>query len=246
MDIKFIKPTRLMRTQFDNVNSLSELLWQRYSEPDKKVCYDLTTKSITENYCEQILGYQPNILVNEFDPGINVPNLFSKVNNKPICLIKPNTLRNEWFITSRNPKSEYLQKFVDMYRDQFYIISLANLSEDVEFYEKKLKGCHYYIEEAKSLDQTIHLFKLTSLIVCSVSFWVPLALAMNKRTICLYGGHVPPQRIVDSRISRPNFATLAPDPFCFCYKLKHECNKEISQTEIERIFKEQTHAAIHS
>lgn len=242
--IKFIKPYNVnLRTQQDNINRFSESFWQPYQQPDIIPKYAITQENITSAFCNQILRHQPRWLNNGWEPNFDWlgPNPFPYT-EKPICLIRPTTLRTEWMVTSRGPNPEYLQRFVDKYKDHYYIVSIANIKEGEEWYEKRLEGCDQYIENACSFEKTYHMFFTASLIVCSVSFWVPLALAMNKRTICIYGGHVPPNHIVDDRIRQENYKELVPKPFCACFENKHNCNKTIDLKIVDRIFEEQVNA----
>lgn len=231
---KFIKPKEMyLRTQNDNINLFDKSFWQPWQEPQHILNYLGENCSITGSFCRQLLGCQPTVLDNSW--------LSTQVYNttKPLCLIRPTTLRTEWFITTRGPKPEYLQRFVDQYRDKYYIVSIANIKKDQEYYEKKLEGCAEYIENT-TFAETFALFSSASLIVCSVSFWVPMALALNKPAICIYGGHESPSKIVDSRIRRDNYKELVPPQFCNCHKRVHNCNKDIPLEVIDQLFKEQT------
>ncbi len=241
--IKFIKPEHSrLRTQQQNVDEIDPTIWaSEFAKPDLQLYYDLTHHSIIHNYCQQVLGAQPAWMNNDWEFNCGNSNPFPN-SNKPICLIRPNTLRKEWYINSRGPDNTILQRFIDKYKEHYYIVSLANLKGSEEWYEDRLVGCDEYIEDATSVEKTLQMFHAAALIVCSVSFWVPMALALNKRTICIYGGHVHPQRIVDERIKRDNFFELIPEPFCHCMRLVHNCNKKIDLKIVDRIFEEATSA----
>jgi hypothetical protein len=234
--IKFMKTVQTLRTQSDNQEKYPKDFWVPFSEPDWRLNYRIAHENITEAFCRQLLNHQPKWLNNEFNIKCDLPNPFNTT--KPICLIRPTTLRSEWLVTSRGPKPEYLQRFVDQYRDKYYIVSVASLMPKVEWYEKRLEGCDLYIQNANCFEKTYRMFLAADLIVCGASFWVPLALAMNKKTICIHGGMHPPHRIIDPRIMRSNFYNLAPDPYCCCYQKQHNCNKDIPLELIDSVFKE--------
>lgn len=240
--IKFVYPKyERLRTQSDNIAKFPIDFWHPYQEPDLQPKYIIPEEGIVQAFCKCFLGHQPKWLNNDWEPQTQWlgPNPFPRA-EKPICLIRPTTLRSEWMTTSRGPNPDYLQRFVDQYKSKYYIVSIASIKEGQEWYEKKLVGCDEYIEDSPTFEKTYHMFFTADLIVCSVSFWVPMALAMNKKTICIYGGHVPPSKIADSRIKRPNYRELVPEPFCACYQNVHKCNKNIDLKLIDQTFEEMT------
>jgi len=242
-DIKgltFSLPTKTgLHSQQDNIAKLKEQYTMKCKPPDYELRYDLKRHSGLESFFNILMNYQPKT-VDKFmtckPEWIETARQYLGVVNKPICLIRPNTQRPEWFSWARSPKNEYLQLFINMFKGQFYFISIANIKPGIEFYEQKLVGCDCYIEQP-TFDLTFGLFAIADLIVCSPSFWAALAPAFNKPSLCLFGAGELPNRVIDPRLQNESLTILSPEPFEDCVvDKKKNTYKEISLSVLETAF----------
>lgn len=243
--IKFIRYDTQLRTQRENVQR-DDLKWCSQEEDIDIFLewYDLRHYTIVGYYCQQILGYQPKW----FDNSLPVPDAWfeqarqliddKNVDNKKICLIRPNTLRNEWLCPARNPKTEYLQRFIDQNRDEFFFIGLANLADGKEFYDGVLKNVDWEITTGVSLETVIGMFCLSSVIITSPSFWSALGLALNSNMLVIHGAHEPHFAINDRRCRATKCTFVEPCPFDICDKEKPDAYKDIDLQILDAAFRE--------
>jgi len=236
--VKFAKPyNSYLRTQNDNIKA-----FKNWDAVDLRASYHLnftTLKgSFLTNFFDIVYGQQPSWV----DSSMIIPDAWvvdasNLINSsKPVCLIRPNTIRLEWPCHARNPKHEYLQLFIDMYRDKYHFVSIANLCHGEEFYEKELKvdqeilNCTY--------EQTVGLFKLADLIVCSPSFWMPLGIALNLKTLVIYGAADAHWDLNDKRMKAPRLVYVEPTPFHRCSVRDNNVYKDINQDVLLDAFEE--------
>lgn len=238
MPVKICKPKWVgLRTQMDNVDT-----YQGYGVasdlPDYTMSYNLEHGTIIENYCKILLEKEPKWLVNKFPLKDTWTDEACKLVNtdKPICLVRPNTIRSEWPCPARNPHSCYLQQFIDTYRDKFHFISVANIKDKEEWITDKL-DCDQYIFN-KPIEMIFGLFGISTMILCSPSFWTALALALDKPCLAIYGAHEPHNRINDSRCKSSKMIVVEPEPFDRCMLGKMNAFKDIKQEVLLAKFKE--------
>lgn len=148
--------------------------------------------------------------------------------NLPICLIKRPTLRKEWFCPARNPYIEYFQAIIDHLKGKYFFVSVASLRENEEWLDGCLTGIDLKLHNGEiDIWTLIGLASQCSLAICCPSFFIPLSLAIGMRCFCIYGGSGDPAWHVSDLIDRPAYGFAAPDPFCACGKMEHDCNKAI-------------------
>ncbi len=216
-----------LRTQRDNIANYQGDLLEATPYPEYKLTYDLDRGTIQENYCNQLLGFQPKYLetslIVQGDPFV-----------KPLCLIRPNTIRKEWPCYARNPKTEYLQRFIDKHRKQYYFITLVNVKPDEEWIDGELDVDEKLINQP--IEKVLTLFQSAALIVTSPSFWVALGLEMHKRMLVIYGAHEEHFRINDKRIDHSQVTIIEPKPFDRCPVAKRNAFKDIDEVTLEEIY----------
>lgn len=147
-----------------------------------------------------------------------------------LCIVKRPTVRKEWPNQSRNPKIEYVQAAVnEMRRRGYTIVSVAHLRDGEEWLDGELSGvdCEMHAGELSiwGLLGLVHRYSL--LCICAPSFFIPFCLGTGVSCFCIYGGSASPVWHTSSRIPGPFYAYAAPDPFCDCGRMDHDCNKEI-------------------
>lgn len=249
LPVKFIKPSGYnLRTQKDNVDSVDPKLWSERPKcpvSEYTLSYNLDTGSITHNYCSILLGKQPrwfdNTLNLNLEWGIKAKRWLEKYGwdgKKPICLIRQNTLRTEWTCPARNPIDDYLQQFVDKYKDKFCFVSIANLKDNEEWLTYDIQNMDIKVTKGVPLTTLFGLFFCADIVVTSPSFWVPLGLALNTNMVVVYGAHEPHFRINDIRIKQNNCTIIEPEPFDLCDKDKLDAYKYIKSERLEKAFEE--------
>ncbi len=231
-----------LRTQRDNV--MRGYNWaDNKAEPDITLgFYDLRQYSITGYYCDTILGMQPSWFDNSMTLKTEwvdqAKRLLERAGGRKIALIRPNTLRAEWPCPARNPKTEYLQRFIDMYKDEFYIISLANLAQHEEWYDGELKGVDWEITTGVPAEVVMGMFSSVNIVVTSPSFWVAMGLALNTNMVVVYGAHEPHYAINDRRLPQQNCTVVEPTPFDLCSKDNPKAYKSINIKALDAAYLE--------
>lgn len=145
------------------------------------------------------------------------------------CIIKRPTVRTEWYCPARNPKIEYLQAIINYLRETHIIVSVAALREGEEWLDGDLYGIDLELHSGEiDVWTLLGLVKIADLSVCTQSFVVPWAMATRSKCFCVYGGFGGPWRFTSPWIrTAPHFGYAAPDPFCDCGKMEHDCKKDI-------------------
>lgn len=109
--------------------------------------------------------------------------------SKKLCIVKQPTFRKEWFNDTRNPKPEHLQKCVDRIRKDYLTVSVANLRDGEEWPDGKELNTDVRLHRQElDIFGTVGLMWLSDLVIGYPSFFVPLAQAMKKRALMIYGG----------------------------------------------------------
>jgi hypothetical protein len=150
---------------------------------------------------------------------------------KKLCLIKPPTIRKEWFSPGRNPKIEYIQMLIDKYADEYFYLGFADLQEGNEWLDGELYGVDatYYHGEL-SLTTLFALIKLSDMIITPPTWPMLAGIAERVRCFTVFGGVAPPKILTDDRLMNcSSFAYVAPEPFCACWNDRHECRKDIPE-----------------
>ncbi len=240
--IKFIKPLGLtLRTQKENADrdDIDKLYTEPYEIPEYKLSYNFEQGSSMGNFFNIVYGQQPSWI----DNSMVVPESWIEKakhlyhTDKPIALIRLNTLRQEWYCPARNPKGEYLQRFINKYRKDFYFITLANICNGYEWVYEKLTNVDQELYNT-TYEETVGLFTLSKVIVCSPSFWVPLGQILKSRMLVIYGAHEEHYRINDHRLDSPNLIFVEPDPFERCNVRKPNAYKDIDTRILDAKFEE--------
>jgi len=153
--------------------------------------------------------------------------------NKKICVVGPPTIREEWPCAARNPKAEYLQLIVDKYKDEYFFISLANLEEGKERLDGEITGIDAEFHHGElPLTTIIGLLKIADMTLTPPAWLLNLAIAVRAKVFTIFGGHAGPEFLLDPIQGLENVAWVAPRPFCNCWRLGHDCRKDIPKDEV--------------
>lgn len=243
--VKCVKPKgKYLRTQQANIDKYSNWCEYHYPHDVQLGHYGLRKYSIIGYFCSEILGQQPSwfnnqlILPQSWIVKAKALLATRNIEHKKVCLIRPNTLRQEWLCPARNPKIEYLQAFIDKYRNDYFFVSLANLCDGAEVYDGKLSGVDWEITANIPIETVMGMFYKADTIIASPSFWTALGMALNCNMLLIYGAHESHFAINDRRIKAPNCRFIEPDPFDICDLEKANGFKDIAINSLNSIFEE--------
>jgi len=157
---------------------------------------------------------------------------------KKICILRQPVIHKEWANYARNPKTEYFQAIIDRYKDEYFFISLANNEAGREWFDGgKLKGINKQYDHGELFITTIFgLIKIADKVVTPPDLFSVLAIAMRTKCLCIFGGCARPDIIFDENMGLDNLECAAPEPFCNCMRMEHDCNKEIPMDQIMQKF----------
>jgi len=157
---------------------------------------------------------------------------------KRICIIRPPTVRKEWANFARNPKREYFQMLINRYKDDYFFITISNNKQGEEWFEGgRLKGINKAYDHGElSITTVFGLIKLADMVITPPDLFSLMAIAMRTKCFCIFGGCAKPSVVFDGNMGLRNFEYVAPEPFCNCMRMKHDCNKEIPEDEIMQKF----------
>lgn len=142
-----------------------------------------------------------------------------------VAVIKTPTLRPEWFCPARNPQARYFHQAIGILKDHdYFILNVTNTSEAEEWEVED-----FGIAEKMDLDlwTLLALLKVADLTLCPPSFLIPATLALQAPCFSIFGGYMAPAHYTGATLWHPRYGYAAPEPFCDCRKMKHDCPKEI-------------------
>ncbi|MCK9598021.1 MAG: hypothetical protein M0R06_03205 [Sphaerochaeta sp.] len=158
---------------------------------------------------------------------------------KRLCIVRPSTIRKEWFNASRNPKAVNLQRLIDRYKDEYFYLGFADLEPDVEWLDGELQGIDAaFLNGELPLTTIFGLIKLSDMVITGPTWVMVASIAERVKCFTVFGGCAKPERIVDASMGLDRFGYVAPEPFCDCRRGDHACNKDIPAVKIIQRFEE--------
>jgi hypothetical protein len=150
------------------------------------------------------------------------------VPTKPVMVYRPLIERTEWGgCFARNPDPDAYYTLVQSIRDQFYVVSVADLVPGVEWMTSQpIRADIEFHHGELSFEMLAALMERASLSYASPGFATILAQAVGTPSVCIFGGY-------ENSSSFSAGAALAPylgiDPInpCSCFSHKHPCRKDI-------------------
>lgn len=157
--------------------------------------------------------------------------------DKPLMLYRPLVMRTEWQgCAGRNPQFAAYREIFDAIREQFYVVSVADLVPGKEWLADGPVRADLELHSGElTFEALAALAKRSALVFCSAGFAPLLAQAVGTPVICVFGGHESSMTIKDGARFAP---TLGIDPIvpCNCFDHKHAHRKEIDiPAAIERV-----------
>ncbi|MFP1827897.1 glycosyltransferase family 9 protein [Lonsdalea quercina] len=161
-------------------------------------------------------------------PDIGIPT------NRPLAVIRPTTVRTEWFNASRGPLNEYVDSVARILADKgWHVVSIADNEPGQEWIPDVEPFAHQKLHHGElTITQMLALVEQADMVVCGVGVVMLAALAYRRPMIGLQGGcggsnhhsKVTDRSCMD--LSQAIF--IYPDNYCRCQLMKHKCNKFIS------------------
>jgi hypothetical protein len=233
LPIRFVRIDRKLRTQQKNVD---RQLSSRWHSPPKgarwlKVSYgqELRYKTIIGAIgdCFARFGIKWNSSPFEL-PAFSPPPFISQ---RPIAIVRPATLRKEWFNQARNPLPQYLGELARKLAETHEVVAVADLDDGQEWLDGEMPFAHRsYVKGELDIRSLLALVQTADVIVGGVGWIVPVSIACRRKAFVVLGGnggHNHPNKITDPRMDLSRIAFAYPPRFCPCTLMVHRCNKMI-------------------
>lgn len=230
LPVKFVKPISQLRTQQKNIVK-SEGKYKYHDLPPhtptiqpRYTGTQLQTMSMIDG-----LSAAYHCAPTKFD----LPKFKSKIkSDKPICVVRPATIRKEWNAASRNPDPRYIAQVVEWLRETHYIVSVADLQEGAEVALQPLPYADLTLHEGElTTKELLGLIREADIVVGGVGFIVPACIAYGTRLFCILGGngmYNAPEKITYHKMDLSRVYFARPDNFCPCASAQHQCDKRIT------------------
>jgi hypothetical protein len=154
-----------------------------------------------------------------------------------IILYRPPTWRKEWDAPARNPEPSAIARAVrDAKATGRFVVAIGNLEDDQEGLVDPT-----VLWDARVLHGELHYMEILALLsmcagaIASPGFMVPAATSAGCPLLLVMGGCAPIECMVTPEMGAIGLEVIAPDPFCACYKRKHDCNKAIARDHLESV-----------
>lgn len=164
--------------------------------------------------------------------AFDLPKYTCKIkSDKPICVVRPATIRKEWNAASRNPDPRYIAQVIEWLRETHYIVSVADIQVGEEVALQPLPYADLTLHEGElSTKELLGLIRKADIVVGGVGFIVPACIAYKTRLFCILGGNGmfnAPDKITHPSMDLSNVYFATPDNFCPCNSAQHQCDKHI-------------------
>lgn len=110
--------------------------------------------------------------------------------DKPIMVYRPLVVRKEWKNEARNPDHAAYATLFKSIRDQFHVVSVADVEPNVEWIVGARVAADQSFHRGELNFETLAgLFSISSAVFCSPGFAVVLAQAVGTPVISVFGGY---------------------------------------------------------
>jgi hypothetical protein len=233
LGIKFIRGGRRLRTQQKNMARQPPERWMRPSlgsMREIKVGYfDLASRSIIRS-----LECRWAALKIAFDPALfDLPEMGPSPvkSERPIAVIRPVTVRQEWRNEARNPRPEYIADLARELMATHTVVAVADIAPGEEWAVGELPPAHrYFVFGELAVRELLALVRDADIVIGGVGWIVPAGLALKVNTFVVlggHGGHNAPAKITDPRLDLSRIGFAIPEAFCRCTNMLHNCDKRI-------------------
>jgi hypothetical protein len=147
---------------------------------------------------------------------------------KPLMVLRPIVIRKEWDGRSRNPDLKAYDELYRSIRDNFFVVSIADLAPSREWIDGPEQEVDVKLHAGElSFPEMAALFASADLVFCNAGFAPVLAQAVGTPVAVVYGGRESFR--TTQRIGTHLAPTLPIDPInpCDCHANSHGCDKRI-------------------
>lgn len=158
---------------------------------------------------------------------------FLPCTSKPLLVYRPLVNRTEWDgCRQRNPDPEAYTSLLNHIREQFFVVSIADLKPGVEWIESAPIGADLELHAGElDVEALAGMVSLADLVWCSPGFMLVMAQAIRKPMVAVFGGHES-ARLYDHGFTENHF--IQPIDPCECFSKSHACNKKIEMEEAKK------------
>lgn len=145
---------------------------------------------------------------------------------KPLLVHRPVVVRNEWDGRSRNPDPAVYDEIYKSIRDQFFVVSIADLAMGREWIEGPEQSVDVKLHAGElSFPEMAAIFKAAKAVFCNAGFAPVLAQAVGTPLMVVYGGRESYK--TTQRVGAHLAPTLPIDVLnpCDCHSARHTCDK---------------------
>lgn len=228
LPVRCIRPATLLRTQRKNLER-PDMPYRRPTRgTEHRLGYGGPGPTVVESMCRSVGLVRETLDFSMPLAGLPV---------KPVLLVRPATVRREWPAANRNPRPEYLAAACDALRDEFRIISVADLEPGEEWLVGDAPFAHEtYHHGELQLEDLLQVLEGSAGAVGGVGWLLPACVAYQVPMLCIYGGwgvYNSPQRLLDPRMPAGLVVNAVPDHLCMCSSNLHDCDRTINPTVLE-------------
>lgn len=231
LPVKFVNPTSHLRTQSKNIiRSDGNYKYHVLPPHTPTISPKYSGDDLRRMNMMDSLALRYHCAPSTFD----LPKFNSKIKSdgKPICVVRPATIRKEWNASSRNPDPYYIAQVVEWLRETHYIVSVADLEDGAEYALEPLPYADLTLHEGElSTKELLGLIRKADVVVGGVGFIVPACIAYKTRLFCILGGngaYNAPNRITSNTMDLRRVYFAQPDNYCACSSAQHLCDKRIT------------------
>lgn len=147
------------------------------------------------------------------------------------CLVKRPTIRTEWYCPSRNPLLGYFEDaLIGLKQRGWSIILIGSDTDQGEYWagpsDPILRLSDVTVQAP--LTTILAVVAQAHLALSCPSFMIPATLALQTPSFYIFGGYIRPEHFGIRELAGPFTDYAAPEPFCDCHRMQHECNKTIA------------------
>jgi hypothetical protein len=168
---------------------------------------------------------------------------------KPLLVYRPLIERTEWGgCAARNPLLDVYHNLLMSLRDQFFIISVADLLPKREWISSYPVYADIELHQGElPFEELAALFYLADLVYCSPGFAAVLAEAVETPSITVFGGFETGTSFMGGARYSPHLPIAPINGGCGCWEHDHPCDKTIDTPlalqRIRQFVKEHVHAS---
>lgn len=141
------------------------------------------------------------------------------------------TLRKEWLNPARLPERGYVSSLADSTNINWVLLSPSNKREEWKTDPDPKRVAMEIGDEDLTVEELIGLISLAGVVLTNVCFLFPMASAVGTPVFTVFGGSVGPNLLIEPCMG-DQVGWVAPQPFCNCFKMSHDCNKKIPEDRL--------------